>query len=152
MNPGWLHSAHDILIFLVSYHKVLRADADTLINATTYQAHIMRFPVSLPPVITVGEDSRDIPPVNELTVARPIAERSRTFVFRHGAGPVRGVLQHTNPRSGEARLDKEIAPDRRMLCRRIYHLPVMLDTRSGIDRRQHCRRDKEIATHIVIEA
>lgn len=112
----------------------------------------MRFPVSWPPIITAGEDLRDIPPVNALTVVHRVDERTRPSVFRRGLGRDRSVLQQKRPRSVETRSDKEVAPDRRMMCRRIYHLPVMLDTRSGTDRRQHSRRDEEIAIHIAIKA
>lgn len=38
--------------------------------------------------------------------------------------------------------------DRRLMCRRIYHLPVLLDTRSGEDRRRHARRDDDPVTGV----
>lgn len=41
--------------------------------------------------------------------------------------------------------------DRRKMCRRIYHIPVMLDTRSGLDRRQEVRRPDDPLTHIAQE-
>ncbi|MFA5082682.1 MAG: hypothetical protein WC474_09075 [Hydrogenophilaceae bacterium] len=42
--------------------------------------------------------------------------------------------------------------DRRRMCRRIYHIPVMLDTRSGLERRQEGRRPEDLFTHIAREA
>lgn len=112
----------------------------------------MRFPVSLPPVITVDESSRDIPQVNALTVVRRVAERSRPSVFRRGFGYGRGASKQTINRDSETRTDNEVAPDRRVMCRRIYQLKVMLDTRSGTDRRQQSRREKELIHHILIKA
>ncbi|MDD5366540.1 MAG: hypothetical protein PHR30_14480 [Gallionellaceae bacterium] len=41
--------------------------------------------------------------------------------------------------------------DRRMMCRRIYHIPVMLDTRSGLERRKEARRPDDRLTHIERE-
>ena len=111
----------------------------------------MRFPVSLPPIVTPGEDLRDIQPVTALTVVRRVADRARPTIVRVGFGRNRGVLQQRiyGEESAPVRGSKT---DRRKMCRRIYHTPVMLDTRSGKDRRQGSRREEEPAMHIVIEA
>jgi hypothetical protein len=49
------------------------------------------------------------------------------------------VVEHAEWREGE---------DRRRLCRRVVHVPVLLDTRSGEDRRRHARRDDDPVTGV----
>ena len=112
----------------------------------------MRFPVNLPPVITVSEELRDIPAVNALTVARPIGERTIPYVVRNDPEHGHSILQQPRPRNFGARSSKDKVSDRRLMCRRIYSVSVILDTRSGKDRRQRNRREEEIAHHIAIKA
>ena len=110
----------------------------------------MRFPVNFPPPITVGDEFQDVNQVDALTVVRPVDVHTRPAMFRPYAG-------NKNEDAGlvRARMDqapkKGGAPDRRLMCRRIYHKPVILDTRSGKDRRAQSRRDEDIATHIAIK-
>jgi hypothetical protein len=66
----------------------------------------------------------------------------------------RRMQQRPRPAASRVELtrDERIEQDRRKMCRRIYNVPVMLDTRSGTDRRGESRRDVDIATHITIKA
>ncbi len=43
---------------------------------------------------------------------------------------------------------ERLGEDRRKLCRRIYHITVWLDTRSGIERRKQSRRDGDPVAHM----
>jgi len=42
--------------------------------------------------------------------------------------------------------------DRRKACRRVSHQPVLIELRSGVDRRHHNLREGDVAEHIDIEA
>ncbi len=42
--------------------------------------------------------------------------------------------------------------DRRKACRRVKHLPVLVELRSGIDRRHHNLLEGDVVEHIDIEA
>ncbi len=55
---------------------------------------------------------------------------------------------HVPPEGIAGEEPERIGEDRRKMCRRIHHLPVILDTRSGLDRRGGARRDKDERTSI----
>lgn len=42
--------------------------------------------------------------------------------------------------------------ERRSYCRRVQHLPVLIELRSAIDRRKHAQRSTDRPEHIDIEA
>ena len=42
--------------------------------------------------------------------------------------------------------------DRRKACRRLLHQPVLIELRSGIDRRHHNLREGDVAEHIDVTA
>jgi hypothetical protein len=46
----------------------------------------------------------------------------------------------------------QVAVDRRKACRRFKHQPVLIELRSGIDRRYHNVREGDVVEHIDIEA
>ena len=142
------HSNQKITIVKKDY-KGLYFVADKKTININISLNIMRFPVNYPPPITVGDEFQDVNQVDALKVVRPVDVRTRPAMFRQYAGNqkqdtglVRARMEQA-PKKGEA-------PDRRKMCRRIYHKPVILDTRSGKDRRAQSRRDEDIATHIAI--
>lgn len=102
----------------------------------------MRFPSD-----TLGND---IPPVDPTEVGPGAAVGP---VRRIGDGN-RGVSVQTGgpaaPEEEPGRAFQErIEEDRRKMCRRIYHIPVLLDTRSGEERRKANRRLGDPLTHIA---
>ena len=113
---------------------------------------IMRFPTTIPPPIIVGEDAPEILTVDELTVARPIARRNHPAFVQERIDKPHPDKRAQTIRRSVPRPKSIIEQDRRKMCRRIYNKPVMLDTRSGKDRRGERRRDKDIASHITIKA
>ncbi|MEI7842130.1 MAG: hypothetical protein WCI39_03770 [Gallionellaceae bacterium] len=46
----------------------------------------------------------------------------------------------------------QVATDRRKACRRLNHQQVLIELRSGIDRRHHNVREGDVVEHIDIEA
>ena len=112
----------------------------------------MRFPTTIPPPIIVGDEAPEIPGVDELTVARPVARRDHTSFVQERIDKPRPNIRAPNMRRAVPRPESVIDQDRRKMCRRIYNKPVMLDTRSGKDRRGERRREVDIATNITIKA
>lgn len=58
--------------------------------------------------------------------------------------------QRQNPGRGERHDTSEA--DRRKAARRVRHQPVLVDLRSGLDRRRYNRREGDIVEHIDEEA
>lgn len=125
----------------------------------------MRLPVDPLPPIEPGEDPyviRRRAPVTALPGAGP-----RSFpplIFPH---PEREAAENTsqadansqheqgqpagNPGAGkhtEPHIEQERLIDRRLYCRRIAQLSILLDTRSGEDRRHQVRREDDPRTVI----
>ncbi len=103
----------------------------------------MKFVPSLPPPRITGVGGRLM--VNRLTpvkAAKPVQPRSLPPL----------VVQHQHEYHSERRHDPHLDGDRRIACRRILHLPVLEELRSGTDRRHHSQRENDQSDHIDIEA
>lgn len=88
----------------------------------------------LPPVTDPTEVTPKAPvsPARKVAPGFPekLAEQGGQFDGHHAAleSPAEPPHQEAPPYTGE---------ERRKMCRRIYHIPVILDTRSGLERRKH---------------
>ena len=51
----------------------------------------------------------------------------------------------------ERRHDPHVHGERRLYCRRLQHLPMLVELRSEIDRRQRNQRANDIAEHIDVK-
>ena len=113
----------------------------------------MHFPDStLPP----------LPPVTDRTEISPKARSgpTRKVVPGFPESPAEGGGQHPHEHPSEAHPlephHDEAVPyageNRRKICRRIYHIPVLLDTRSGEERRKHGDGGEVPPTHMDVEA
>lgn len=100
----------------------------------------MRFPNETVPAATPAVDATEVTPNSAIRPVRPVGQGTRATSVRIGGGPVPPVEEHV-----EVEREQE---DRRKMCRRIYHVPVLLDTRSGEERRRSERRDMDEVTHI----
>lgn len=101
----------------------------------------MRFP---------NEPFAPAPPVADPT---EVGAKAAVAPARRVGDGTRGVaVQMAGPIPGEAGARQAYYEreenDRRKMCRRIYHIPVLLDTRSGEDRRKDTRRRDDTLTHI----
>ncbi len=108
----------------------------------------MHFPDSkLPPLAPVTDHT-------EITAKAPISPTRKVTPGFQEALNEREGQPHRQPEADMARSgSRPVAPpyageDRRMLCRRIYHVPVLLDTRSGEERRRHLPTDGQLPTHM----
>lgn len=105
----------------------------------------MRFPDTTIPPQPVGQPAQPVPTL-PVPAAPPVGPRRAPLTGQPEAEP--GA--HERAGGDEAAEGGEVryGEDRRKMCRRIYHLPVLLDTRSGLDRRGEARRDHDLLSHI----
>lgn len=107
----------------------------------------MRYVQSLPPIVEPAPDSGATRGIAHTAPVRPVSERSLPpLVFR----------QHTQQQATPA-LNRQVVPhsadnDRRKFCRRIRNDPVLLELRSGQDRRRRNQRRGDLTTAIDDEA
>jgi hypothetical protein len=100
----------------------------------------MRFPNDTMPPATAPVDATELSQPTAVRAVRRVGEGTRAALVQVGGGPVPAVTEREErPRELE---------DRRKMCRRIYHVPVLLDTRSGEERRRSERRELDEVTHI----
>lgn len=100
----------------------------------------MRFPNETIPAAVPPVDATEVSPKAAVGAVRRIGAGSRGSSAQVGGGHVVGEERPSFLDRGEE--------DRRKMCRRIYHIPVMLDTRSGEDRRKEPRRPDDPLTHM----
>lgn len=92
------------------------------------------------------EDMLEVKRLAALKAAKPVQPRSLPplLTYPHAVQPVENPEQerrHAAP--GE---------DRRKYCRRVQHLPVLVELRSAVERRKHTQRVTDQAEHIDVEA
>ncbi|HEX5364317.1 MAG TPA: hypothetical protein VFW59_08595 [Gallionella sp.] len=105
----------------------------------------MKFVPSLPPprITGVGGGLK----VNRLTAVgavRPVQPRTL---------PPLVLLPHEvhEPPEVERRHDRPEQVERRKYCRRVQHRPVLVEFRSGLDRRHRSQREGDPTEHVDIE-
>lgn len=101
----------------------------------------MRFPTDTVPPPVAPVDPTEVSPNAAVHAVRRIGQGTRGSAAQVGSG--------AHPAGEEPRIHHERAEnDRRKMCRRIYHLPVLLDTRTGEERRKDVRRPDDTLTHM----
>lgn len=103
----------------------------------------MKFVPSLPPPRITGAGGRLM--VNRLTAvkaAQPVQPRTL---------PPLVVQPHAQHPEAERRHERHLQGERRTYCRRVQHLPVLVEFRSGLDRRHHAQREGDPMEHVDIE-
>lgn len=102
----------------------------------------MRYVSSIPPA-TVDIGGREVKELAGTRAVKPVQPH---------ASEVRVVMQrkqHESPRKVEQHEWHEVRQEeRRLACRRVSHLPVLVELRSGVDRRRHNLREGDIVEHI----
>ena len=106
----------------------------------------MKYVPSLPPVPTGERDALDVYAMARVKAAKPVQARSL---------PPLVTLPHARPETSpyldepvERRYDRHLQGERRVYCRRVEHLPVLVELRSGLDRRHHKRRQGDTTEHV----
>ena len=105
----------------------------------------MRFVPSLPPPITVAKESLKLKALARVKPVRPVQAHTQPplVVQRHVRSE---VPDHTGQQ--ERRHDASFQGERRTYCRRIEHLPILVELRSGIDRRRQKQRGADLTEHV----
>lgn len=101
----------------------------------------MRLPDDPIPTIRTVIDPTEVTPNAAINAVRRVGEDGR----------VPEPPLHKPPEQVEVERQPDVerlGEDRRKMCRRIYHFPVLLDTRSGIERRKESRRDGDPVAHM----
>lgn len=107
----------------------------------------MRFVPSLPP-LPKSPDSRPVSGLSAAHAVKPVYPREQ---------PVQPVEPHAahqealHPAGPQAHSELP-AEDRRKTCRRVSHQSVLVELRSGVERRRHNQFEGGIDEHIDIEA
>lgn len=99
----------------------------------------MRFPNDTLPPPVAPVDPTEVSPKASVHAVRRIGEGTRGSAAQVGG-------QRVTERGGRAYYRREEV-ERRLMCRRIYHLPVLLDTRTE-ERRKDSRRPDDILNHM----
>lgn len=109
----------------------------------------MKYVPSLPPPIGGVVDRYELRPLPAVQGTRPVQTRNLPpLIFQHRRyQPEWNAAEHP-----ERRHDPHLQGERRHYCRRISHQPVLLELRSGKDRRHHRQRSGDLIDHIDEEA
>jgi hypothetical protein len=105
----------------------------------------MKFVPSLPPVTAVTKDELEMEALAAVKAAKPVQPRTLPPLVvqphaRHQASP--DIAGQQKP------YDVRVHGERRIYCRRIEHLPILVDLRSGFDRRRHNQRGDDMTEHV----
>lgn len=109
----------------------------------------MKYVPSLPPPVVGVETGLEVKALTGIKRAKPVQARTLPPL----------VVQPHSQREGEPdtadqqerRYEPHIHGERRTYCRRIEHLPILIELRSGIDRRRHNQREGDTVEHIDVE-
>jgi len=104
----------------------------------------MRYVSSIPPATSKTESSKVKGLANIYTV-KPVHPNVQTESYPVSQAPRDGqahVIEVPKNRS------ETLVEDRRKTCRRVNHQPVIIELRSGVDRRRHHLLDGDIVEHI----
>jgi hypothetical protein len=106
----------------------------------------MKIVPSLPPYITVAKAELEVEALVPVKAAKPVQPRTQPpLLVQHRAQP-----QASPDIAGQAesRHDVQIHGERRTYCRRIEHLPILVELRAGYDRRRHNQREDDTTDHV----
>lgn len=107
----------------------------------------MRFVPSVSPAAT-SPDARQVRGLYPVQAVQPVHPPGQPVPYvEHNA-----AYQQAAYPVGRQDQRGELAEDRRKACRRVAHQAVLIELRSGIDRRRHNLREGDMAEHIDEQA
>lgn len=117
----------------------------------------MRYVTDIPPVATPSPNTRHVTGLTAALAVKPVypGEHPVASVEHLKAHPDKERQEITHPvEQRQSNVPAEFVPaeDRRKACRRVAQQPVLIELRSGIDRRHHTLLEGDVAEHIDIEA
>ena len=102
----------------------------------------MRYVPSIPPV-TTSPNTRQVRGLTAAQAVKPVFPREQPLPY---------VEQHTSHQREALSVEQQplemSVEDRRKACRRVSHQPVLVELRSGQDRRRHNLRGDDATEHI----
>ncbi len=105
----------------------------------------MKFVPSLTPNKVVAKSDMEVEALAAVSPVKSFQPRTLPLAVLHEA-------EGREPSGVSARHERQhigrLAGERRKFCRRIEHLAVLLELRSGIERRQHSQRDDDPIEHV----
>ena len=106
----------------------------------------MRIVPSLPPPIAVEKEDLEVKGLTGVKPAKPVQAHTLPplVVRRHARHETASDLAELLERRHETHINGE----RRTYCRRIEHLPFLVELRSGTDRRRHKQREDDVTEHV----
>lgn len=109
----------------------------------------MKFTPDLPPPATVAEAGLEVKALAGVQRAKPVQARTLPPLVvqphaRHEAPPEVAGKE-------EKRHNPHVYGERRIYCRRIERLPMLVELRSEIDRRRRNQRASDIAEHVDVK-
>lgn len=109
----------------------------------------MKFAPDLPPPVTPPEIRPEVGALAGTRRVRPVAARISPPLI------VQPHVPHEPPpnvaEEGERRHDPHFHGERRTYCRRLEHRPLLIELRSGRERRRRNQRADDITEHIDIK-
>lgn len=115
----------------------------------------MQYVPSLTPPVTAPETGPEVKALAGVQRAKPVQERTLPPLVvqphaRHVAPPEVAGKEEAAGKE-EKRHDPHVHGERRLYCRRLERLPMLVELRSEIDRRRRNQRASDIAEHIDVE-
>lgn len=96
---------------------------------------------SRPPPIIQSPERGEVKALTAVYEVKPVAEEDRA----RQETPLHHQDEHLAPRQHQQR---RFTQDRRIMCRRVLKQAVLIELRSGVDRRKAEQRDGEVRFHI----
>lgn len=109
----------------------------------------MKYVPSLPPPVTGVGAGLEVKALVGIKRVKPVQARTLPPLV------VQPHARHETPAvtagKEEKRHDPHVHGERRIYCRRIEHLPILVELRSGMDRRRHNQRADDITEHVDVK-
>jgi hypothetical protein len=106
----------------------------------------MKIVPDLPPLITVAKADLEVEALVPVKAAKPVQPHEQPPLAVQSPGQ-----PHASPDNAgqaERRHDVHVDGERRTYCRRIEHLPILVELRAGYDRRRHNQRGDDFTEHV----
>jgi hypothetical protein len=105
----------------------------------------MRYVTDIPPA-TSHSFTRQVTGLSAVYAVKPIHARDQPIENIDHQAALQTELHQVEQQRGPSEVD------RRKACRRLQHQQVLIELRSGVDRRHHNVREGDVVEHIDIEA
>ncbi len=110
----------------------------------------MKYVPSLPPPVTGAGAELEVKAMAGVQRTKPVQARTLPPLV------VQPHARYETPPNAVAKEEKRHDPhvhgERRTYCRRVEHLPILVELRSGTERRRHNQRASDMTEHVDVKA